>query len=147
MNSELLQVKPTISSASRDARKLILSVDDDSGVLFSRYRKLQEAGYDVLSANDGVQALQIFGSSPVDLVLLDYAMPGMYGDIVAQAMKDYKPTVPVILVSGSEVPEEAATKVDFCLRKAEGPEPLLRAIQELLTSRPVTGLEQHEQAS
>ncbi|MGA9566838.1 MAG: response regulator [Candidatus Korobacteraceae bacterium] len=136
-----------LSSASHDGRKLILSVDDDMGVLFSRYRLLEDAGYAVISASDGAEALQSFGNNPVDLVLLDYNMAGMPGDVVAQAMKDYKPGVPVIMVSGTEVPERALAEVSLYVRKAEGPEPLLQAIRELLTSYPNTGSDQREQAS
>jgi CheY-like chemotaxis protein len=134
MGSEPFQRKPTISSNSRDGRKLILSVDDDTRVLFARYRLLEDAGYAVVSASDGVQALQLFGSNPVDLVLLDYSMPGMYGDLVAQAMKEYNLGVPIILVSGAEVPDRALAEVNRHIRKAEGPELLLQTIQELLAS-------------
>jgi CheY-like chemotaxis protein len=147
MSSEPLQRKPMNSSISRDRRKLILSVDDDLGVLSSRCRLLESSGYAVLNASDGAQGLQLFGTNPVDLVLLDYAMPGMHGDVVAQAMKDYKPGVPVILVSGAEVPERALAEVNRHIRKAEGPEQLLQAIQELLAARTDISSEQREQAS
>ena len=146
MQSEPLPKRPRISSASRDGRKLILSVDDDTGVLFARYRLLEDAGYAVVSASDGAEALELFGVNPVDLVLLDYNMPMMAGDVVAQAMKNYKPNVPVILVSGADVPKPALAEVNLHIRKAEGAEPLLQAIQELLAS-PITSHEQREQAS
>jgi CheY-like chemotaxis protein len=55
--------------------RIILSVDDEAGVLYSRQKLLQAAGYDV-SACDGEQALDFFASVPVDLVVLDYLMPG-----------------------------------------------------------------------
>ena len=136
-----------LSSSSHDGRKLILSVDDDMGVRFSRSRLLDEAGYAVISASDGAEALQLFGTNPIDLVLLDYSMPGVPADVVAQAMKDYRPGVPVILVSGAEVPERALSEVNRYIRKAEGPESLLRAIQELLAPHPITRHEEREQAS
>ncbi len=136
-----------ISSFSHDGRKLILSVDDDNGVLLARYRLLEDAGYAVPSAADGAEALQLFGTNPIDLVLLDYSMPGVPADVVAQAMKDYKPSVPVIFVSGIEVPEHALREVNHYIRKAEGPESLLRAIQELLASRPTASHDDREQAS
>lgn len=146
MDSESLQRKLTISSASRDGRKLILSVDDNMTVLFARFRLLEREGYAVLSASDGVQALQIFGNNPVDLVLLDYSMPGMNGDVVARAMDDQR-SVPKILVSGAEVPAQALADVDCHIGKADGPEPLLRAIRELLSSRATTGGDERERAS
>jgi CheY-like chemotaxis protein len=115
-------------------RKLILSVDDDSSVLYARYKLLSSMGYGVISANDGIQALQIFGSTPVDLVLLDYSMPFLDGGQVAEAMKEYKPNVPIILVSGADVPEKFLALVNGCVRKGEGPEALLTAITELMQS-------------
>ncbi|MGC1648670.1 MAG: response regulator [Candidatus Sulfotelmatobacter sp.] len=145
MHSEPPQKTPTISS--RDGRKLILSVDDDKRVLLARYRLLEDAGYAVLSAADGAEALQLFGTNPIDLVLLDYSMPGVPANVVALAMKDYKPSVPVIFVSGIEVPEHALREVNHFIRKAEGPELLLRAIQELLASRSTASRDDREQAS
>ncbi len=117
-----------------DGRKLILSVDDELGLLYSRYQLLAASGYAVLSATDGVQALQIFGNSPVDLVLLDFALQGMDGGVVAEAMKEFKPRIPIIMVSGIEVPERCLAIVNSYVQKGEGPEPLLKSIQQLLTS-------------
>ena len=51
----------------------------------------EEAGLTVLIATGGVEALQLFTSNPVDLVLLDYHMPGMNGDVVAEHMKTNQP--------------------------------------------------------
>jgi len=51
----------------------------------------------VLSAIDGENALELFDAHPViDLVLLDYAMPGIDGDAVARELKVRKPTVPIL---------------------------------------------------
>jgi CheY-like chemotaxis protein len=136
-----------ISSSSHDGRKLILSVDDDMNVLLARYRLLEDAGYAVLNASDGADALQLFGTNPIDLVLLDYNMPGVPADVVAQAMKDYRPNVPVILVSGADVPERALAEVNRYIHKAAGPETLLQAIQELLAARPTASRDEREQAS
>ncbi len=80
-------------------------------------------------------------------MLLDYNMPGVPADVVAQAMKDYRPDVPVILVSGADVPEHALAEVSRYIRKAEGPEQLLTAIQELLASRSTASRDDREQAS
>jgi CheY-like chemotaxis protein len=117
-----------------DGRKLILSVDDELGILYSRYRLLAASGYDVLSATDGVQALQVFGNSPVDLVLLDFALQGMDGGVVAESMKEFKPHISIIMLSGIEVPERCLAIVNSYVQKGEGPEALLKSIQQLLTS-------------
>jgi len=124
-------------ASSQDGRKLVLSVDDQLGVLYSRYKLLSAAGYAVLSATDGVQALQIFGSNQVDLVLLDFMLQGMDGGLVADAMKAHRPTVPILMVSGVEVPEDCLSKVNGFVRKAEGPDSLLKSIRELTASKPM----------
>lgn len=123
-------------TSAQEGRKLILSVDDELGVLYTRYKLLAAAGYAVLSATDGVQALQIFGSNPVDLVLLDYALQGMDGGLVADAMKTHSPHVPIIMVSGIDVPEDCLAKVNKFVRKGEGPELLLQSIREFTSTAP-----------
>jgi CheY-like chemotaxis protein len=139
MTSEPMYQKNSSSPPSAlDGSKLILSVDDELGVLYTRYKLLATHGYAVLSATDGVQALQIFGHSPVDLVLLDFALPGMDGGVIAEAMKEYKPDVLIIILSGVEVPPKCLATANGYVRKGEGPEPLLHSIRRLLatTSKP-----------
>ena len=102
-----------------------------------RYKLLSAAGYAVLSATDGVQALQIFGGNKVDLVLLDFMLQGMDGGLVADAMKAHSPNVPILMVSGVEVPEDCLSKVNGFGRKAEGPDSLLNSIRELTAAKPM----------
>lgn len=126
MNSSPLHV-------ARNGTRLILSVDDEPGILVSRQLILESEGYEVLSAADGEQALQMFAEQPADLVLLDYVMPGMNGGVVAQEIKNDNPHVPVIIVSASPVVEERSLGcVDCFISKGEGPAVLLAKIKELL---------------
>ena len=99
-------------SSLRVDRHVILSVDDESRVLSSRYQLLSAAGYAVLSAIDGAQALDIFGNNPVDLVLLDYVLEGVDGGVVAEAMKTHSPHIPIVMVSGIELPEHCMATVN-----------------------------------
>jgi CheY-like chemotaxis protein len=124
-------------AAAQSGRKLVLSVDDQLNVLYIRYKLLSAAGYAVLSATDGVQALQIFGGNPVDLVLLDFMLQGMDGGLVADAMKTHKPNVPILMVSGVEVPEDVLAKVNGFVRKGDGPDFLLKSIRELTAPKPI----------
>ena len=112
--------------------KLILSVDDEPSILFTREQILQNEGYDVCSALDGETALHIFVTHPIDLVLLDYVMPGMDGGMVAREMKRLKPLMPVIMVSASAVPEDSNVCADCFVRKGQGPIVLLEAIRKVL---------------
>ena len=101
--------------------QLILSVDDEPAILLTREKILENAGYDVLSAGNGEQALRLFAEHPVKLVLLDFLMPGMDGGMVARQMKRAKPAVPVVLVSASPIPEEFTACVDCRIDKGDGP--------------------------
>ena len=133
MNSRQLHGEFSSPHASKNGTRLILSVDDEPGILSTRQMLLEIAGYDVLSAADGEQALHFFAAHAVDLVLLDYVMPGMDGGVVAQEIKNRKPGVPVIIVSASPMPEETLTDcVDCFIRKGEGPALLLEKIKQLL---------------
>jgi CheY-like chemotaxis protein len=118
-------------------RPTILCVDDYETSLGGWCLYLQFAGYSVVTARTGQEALQVFAVSPVDLVLLDYAMPDSNGDDVAAMMKRIKPDVRILMFSGvPEVPESARLNVDAFLQKGQSPIVVLDKIQELLESSP-----------
>lgn len=80
---------------------VVLVVDDDAGNRDLLARRLARQGFEVLTAEDGTQALGIARKFSVDLVLLDMIMPGMGGDGVLRELKgDPKlRDVPVIMLS------------------------------------------------
>ena len=126
-------------------RPLILCVDDEVNGLEGRKMLFEEAGCKVLVATNGVGALQLFASHLVHLVLLDYHMPGMNGDVVAEHMKAGEPDVPIALLSADEgLPESALRWVDVFVSKSESPANLLQIVQRLLDLRflfaPLDGL-------
>jgi CheY-like chemotaxis protein len=126
-------------------RPLVLCVDDQRSGLEGRKMLLEEAGLKVLIATGGAEALQLFACNPVDLVLLDYHMPGMSGDVVAEHMKANQPDVPIALLSADEgLPEMALTWVDAFVSKNESPANLLQIVKHLLELRylfaPIDGL-------
>ena len=136
MSSEPRFNKESSSSASaQDGRTLILSVDDDLAVLYTRFKLLSAAGYGVLSASDAAQALQSFADHPVDLVLMDYALPEMDGGMLAEAIKAHRPDIPIIMVSGIEVPERVLRLVNDFVTKGDGPEALMSSIQQVLSTQ------------
>lgn len=110
----------------------ILSVDDEPCLLYTREKILECEGYAVLSAADGEKALEFLETHDVDLVLLDYKMPGMDGGTVAREVKRRAPTVPIIMMSGNRVPGEALANVDCFIPKGQGPELLLAATRQFL---------------
>ena len=109
----------------------ILTIDDSIIALTARKKLLERAGYLVLTATDGAQGLAIFHSQPVDLILMDYYVPGC-GSEIRQRMKSARPHTPLVILSGAiELPEDMSN-VDLFLSKLERPETLLTKIAELL---------------
>lgn len=82
-------------------RKVVLCIDDGASGLAIRKLMLEEAGYEVATCCNGNQGLELFFTRPVHIVLLDYALPGLNGMEVAKLMREAKPEVPIIMLSGS----------------------------------------------
>ena len=79
--------------------KKILVVDDDRDFRWTVDNILDAAGYEILQAQDGAEALILLEENIPDLVLLDYRMPGRDGLQVAGDMKQRIPGVPIILIT------------------------------------------------
>jgi len=75
----------------------ILIVDDDPHQQLLFGEELKDAGYDVLVAGSGQQAIEIIGRTPPDLVVLDIAMPGMDGIETLGRLLSKNNQLPVIL--------------------------------------------------
>jgi CheY-like chemotaxis protein len=117
-------------------RPLILCVDDEWNGLEGRKMLLEESGYKVLVATIGLEAVQLFSSHPVDLVLIDYHMPGMNRDVVAEHMKVSQPDVPIAMSSADDGIRESAPRwVDAFVSKSKSPANLLQVVEYLLDLR------------
>jgi PAS domain S-box-containing protein len=80
----------------------ILVIDDEAIVRLMAESILKECGYDVISADNGREGVEIFRnrSDSIDAVLLDMAMPGMSGREVFIELQKIVPSVKVLLASG-----------------------------------------------
>jgi signal transduction histidine kinase/ActR/RegA family two-component response regulator len=87
-------------SASVAPGARILVVDDDAGVRGYMVELLKGLGYEPIEAADGQSGLDALEEGPVDLLILDYAMPGMTGAEVARASLARRPGLPIVFVSG-----------------------------------------------
>lgn len=97
---------------------------------------LEAAGYRVLTATNGREAVQAFFSNSVDLVLLDYHMPEMNGGVAAWHMKDAQPEIPVAILSGDEcLPPGDLQTVDCFISKSEPIVSFLEKVDYLLSLR------------
>jgi two-component system chemotaxis response regulator CheY len=77
----------------------ILLVDDSGLARRGTRRVLEEAGYTVVEAEDGLSALERFSIEKPDVVLLDLVMKGMYGLDVLAKLRELDPAARVIVVS------------------------------------------------
>jgi PAS domain S-box-containing protein len=84
----------------------ILAVDDDSLILLNTTAMLEDGGHRVTSAYSGAEALSALRRGDrFDLVITDYAMPGMTGAQLIEAMKEEGFDIPVVLATGyAELP-------------------------------------------
>jgi CheY-like chemotaxis protein len=114
--------------------RLILCVDDEAVGLQVRRILLERAGYQVLTAPDGLSGIKVFTDQPIDAVVLDYSMPGMHGGEVARQMRQTKPDVPILLLSAYVgLPEEVSSLVDIYMTKGEGAPALLQKLGNLFS--------------
>ncbi len=107
--------KPAISS------RRILVVDDEPYVCDAVRMMLAFDGHQVETAGSGKDALALYAREKFDLVITDYAMPGMKGDELAIAIKSLSPDQPVVLITAyAEMlrsDETPLTGVDFIVSK------------------------------
>jgi CheY-like chemotaxis protein len=87
--------------------RTVLVADDEFGILLVLEMVLSEAGYRVLTAGNGRQAVEFAVADSPDLILLDWMMPVMDGPAAAAAirMDPGLAGVPIVIMSGA--PEEA----------------------------------------
>lgn len=97
-----LVARPVPEEAAAQVPSLrVLVVDDDSLVLTSTCLLLEDLGHRVITAVAGADALNVLDSEPgIDLVITDMAMPNMDGAELAQAIRNRKPNLPIILATG-----------------------------------------------
>lgn len=77
----------------------ILIADDEINMIWALKKALTKEGYEVISAEDGVKALESFKKYEPDLVILDLKMPKMDGMEVLENIKNINPKIPVIMIT------------------------------------------------
>jgi CheY-like chemotaxis protein len=118
--------------------KKILVVDDDIPLCKMMAAVLQEAGYETASAFSGESALEVVRAEHPDLILLDFAMPGMNGFEVVDAVRRLEsPDQRAIIVFVTAYSQAYLVSVDFhvgvdgCLTKPIAPADLVSHINDL----------------
>jgi len=114
-------------------RAIILFVDDDYLIGLSTTSLLEDLGHTVVGATSGSEALEILRSGQsLDLMITDYAMPGMTGLELAEQARALRPNLPILLATGyADLP----TRPGFVLPRLSKPyqqQQLAEQIQNLL---------------
>ena len=112
----------------------ILVVEDDAAARESIKLLLRIDRHVVTEAKDGSEALGLVSQQPFDLVILDYAMPGMKGWEVALNIKVKAPALPILMVTAYiEMLSGADKPVDAVLGKPFALDELRSAVAKLLS--------------
>lgn len=134
--AEALESTQLVPSGSRG--ETILVAEDDDAIRRLAVMTLEDAGYTVLAASDGFEALEVEDEyeGTIDLLLSDIVMPGLGGIELSQAVIDTRPTIKILLMSGypsrGEMKSFDLPKSIPLLQKPFDPISLVRGIREIL---------------
>jgi signal transduction histidine kinase/ActR/RegA family two-component response regulator len=121
----------------------LLFIDDEPTLVHLGHAVLTQLGYDVTTCTSSVEALAAFQADPhhFDLVITDYTMPQMTGDVLTRALRQLRPDIPIILETGFshtiDAEQAAALGIDAFLLKPWTVRELARTIAQVLAPRRV----------
>jgi len=118
---------------SRSPSQIILCVDDEEVALKIRCLVLSSAGYDVVSATNADEALELLRTRPIDLVITDHLLGRTTGTELAARIKGHQPHTRIALLSGLGEPPEGSEYADAYLQKGMTVPEFLHAVRALLT--------------
>ena len=115
---------------------LILIVDDEPHILYVMSVKLRDAGYRVITANDGKEGLALVLEQMPDLVITDFQMPYMTGVELCRKLKEYGPTsaIPALMLTarGFSIPkDDIQTNIAAVIAKPFSPREVLTWVEKL----------------
>jgi len=124
--------------ASPVKRGTVLVVDDEEGIRRMAARILRRAGYEVILAADGDQALALFDEQAIDVVLLDVSMPQRSGAEILTELRRRRPGLPVLLSSGhsEDTARKGIEQPTGFVGKPYGMEDLLAAVEAARSGAP-----------
>ena len=117
----------------------ILWTDDEIDSLRAHIIFLQEKGFDVVTANNGTDAIELVRNSFFDIIFLDENMPGLSGLQTLNEIKTLDPNVPVVMITKSEeediMDEAIGSKMADYLIKPVNPKQILHSIKKNVDQR------------
>lgn len=118
----------------------VLVAEDEVLVAWALRAILEEAGYQVTLAHDGVQALALQAQTPADVLLTDLQMPRLDGWALIRQLRAACPTLPVVVMTGApdagalDELRSATAAGTVIMTKPVSPRPVIAAIQTVLGS-------------
>lgn len=114
----------------------ILVVDDDKNIRFVMKEILEENGFVVFSAQDGIEALDVIFREHIDLAIVDIMMPKLDGYKFTKEVRDINQDFPILMVSAKQLPEDRkrgfVAGIDDYMSKPIDPDELILHIKALL---------------
>jgi DNA-binding response OmpR family regulator len=92
--------------------KRVLIVDDEPRYLRLLDANLRTEGYEVVTAQDGQQAIDVFSAQPIDLILLDIMMPRLDGFSTCQRIREFS-SVPIIILTAKGDEQDRVRGLDL----------------------------------
>ena len=132
-------------SDSSTSKAKVLIVEDDDDLRHGLTRRLQNSGYEVVQATDGVAAISVARHERPDVVLLDLGLPAGSGLIVLERYANLPDlsTIPVVVLTGRDprIAEPATRKfhVAAFLQKPADNKDLVEAIERALRTQTAHG--------
>ena len=119
---------------------VVLVVDDERAHRLMLRAHLEDAGYEVVEAGDGLEALEKAGAQPVDLVLMDLVMPRLDGLAALARLKADHPGLPVMMITAhgsirNAVDALQAGADDYLTKPVDADEVLIKSQRLLNTAR------------
>jgi CheY-like chemotaxis protein len=108
MNSSVLSTEVDQKKIEPGNLERVLVVDDEIPILMMMQQRLRKMGYRVMTRADSLGALEVFRLEPekFSLVITDHTMPGLQGADFAEKLGEIRPDVPVILMTGLNLPPD-----------------------------------------
>jgi CheY-like chemotaxis protein len=114
----------------------ILCIDDNVLLLALRRALLESSDFKVFTADNGPAGIEIANREAIDVVIVDYQMPGMDGGTVAKELRRRCPNVAILLSSGVEkIPESVQMMMDGVVAKGKSTAALVKEIERVITAK------------
>jgi len=127
-----------VNQQEKNQRKKILIADDEAHILHVVTMKLSNAGYEVITAMDGEEALELCRSKKPDLLITDYQMPYLTGLELCKRLRQDERTarIPVLMLTARgfdiESHEMSEAGINDVISKPFSPREILRKVENLL---------------